>query len=141
MGWMARVQLLSGARNCFLIHSIQTAFGSTQPPVQWVMEVFCLEMKWQGHQADHDFHIMPGSRLCLLKHRGNFIFTFILNTSELMFHIGTFYVPELRWDFYFMCELLVSTIHKIKLLLAMVKVALIKCGFTIHVQIILLYYV
>jgi hypothetical protein len=35
-----------------LVHVIQT-LGSTQPPVQWVLEALSSGVKRQGHEADH----------------------------------------------------------------------------------------
>jgi hypothetical protein len=39
-GWTAGVRFRAGVRDISLFHGVQTDSGSTQPPVQWVLQGF-----------------------------------------------------------------------------------------------------
>jgi hypothetical protein len=76
------------------------ALGPTQPPIQWVPGALSLGLKWLGNEADHS---PPSSAKvknvwsyistpqyffmvwCLVKHRDNFTFTFIIYQGILQF--------------------------------------------------------
>jgi hypothetical protein len=81
-----------------LITASRTALGPTQPPIQWVSGVLSLGVKRPGREADHSLPSSAEVRnawsytytpqyafmaLCLVKHRDNCTFTFLLKTTRL----------------------------------------------------------
>jgi hypothetical protein len=56
----------------------RAALGPTHPPIQWVPGALSLRVKQPGREADHSppFPQYAFMAWYLVKHRGNFIFTF-----------------------------------------------------------------
>jgi hypothetical protein len=89
---MARVQFLVGAGIFLFALTSRSAWGSTQCPLQWVLEAVSLGVKWLGHDGDHshlssaeikngwNYNSTPPYVFmvrCLIKHRA--IFTFYIS--------------------------------------------------------------
>jgi hypothetical protein len=53
MGWTAEVKFLAGARDVFLLHSVQTSSGAYPSFYPVRTGVFFMGVKRPGHEADH----------------------------------------------------------------------------------------
>jgi hypothetical protein len=77
------------------------AVGNTQPPLQWVLGVPSLGIKYQVHEDDHSplpsakvknggartllLHTSSLPAAYLIKHRDNFMFSFIKTVTVVLF--------------------------------------------------------
>jgi hypothetical protein len=69
----------------------RTALGPTQPPIQWIPRALSLSIKRPGNEAIPPFPQYDFMAWCLVKHRDNFTFNFIvlntvLKTPQSMFN-------------------------------------------------------
>jgi hypothetical protein len=53
MGWKAGVIIPTGASDLFLLYSVQTGSGPTQPHAQWIPRALSPVLKRSGSGADH----------------------------------------------------------------------------------------